>query len=42
LLTLKVIAAIHWHALRLLLKGMRLRVRPDLPDVRVTVVNTGN
>jgi hypothetical protein len=42
LLTLKVIAAIHWHALRLLLKGMRLRVRPNLPDVAVTVVNTGN
>ena len=42
LLTLKVVAAIHWHALRLLLKGMRLRVRPNLPDVAVTVVNTGN
>ncbi len=28
LLTLKVVAAIHWHALRLLLKGFRLRPRP--------------
>jgi DUF1365 family protein len=42
LLTLKVIAAIHWHALRLLLKGMRLRARPNPPDVPVTVVNAGN
>jgi DUF1365 family protein len=42
LLTLKVVAAIHWHALRLLLKGMRLRVRPNPPDVPVTAVNTGN
>jgi DUF1365 family protein len=42
LLTLKVVGAIHWHALLLLLKGMRLRARPNLPDVPVTVVNTGN
>ena len=28
LLTLKVIGAIHWHALRMLLKGYRLRARP--------------
>jgi uncharacterized protein len=42
LLTLKVIGAIHWHALRLLLKGMRLRARPNPPDVPVTVVDTGN
>ena len=42
LLTLKVVAAIHWHALRLLLKGMRPRVRPNPPDVPVTAVNIGN
>jgi uncharacterized protein len=42
LLTLKVMGAIHWHALRLLLKGMRLRARPNPPDMPVTVVNTGN
>lgn len=42
LLTLKVVGAIHWHALRLLLKGMRPRARPNPPDVPVTVVNTGS
>ena len=42
LLTLKVMGAIHWHALRLLLKGMRLRARPNPPNVPVTVVNTGS
>jgi uncharacterized protein len=40
LLTLKVVAAIHWHALRLLLKGFRLRPHPNPPDIPVTVVNT--
>jgi uncharacterized protein len=39
LLTLKVIGAIHWHALRLLLKGMKLRPRPAPPAAPVTVVN---
>ena len=39
LLTLKVIAAIHWHALRLLLKGLKLRPRPRPPAAPVTVVN---
>ena len=38
LLTLKVIGAIHWHALRLLLKG--LKPRPLPPAAPVTVVNT--
>jgi hypothetical protein len=38
LLTLKVIGAIHWHALRLLLKG--LKPRPLPPASPVTVVNT--
>jgi DUF1365 family protein len=41
LLTLKVIGAIHWHALRLVLKGFRLRPRPSPPQIPVTVVNTG-
>jgi DUF1365 family protein len=40
LLTLKVIGAIHWHALRLVLKGFRPRPRPSPPDIPVTVVNT--
>jgi len=40
LLTLKVIGAIHWHALRLLLKGLKLRPRPRPPATAVTVVNT--
>jgi DUF1365 family protein len=41
LLTLKVIGAIHWHALRLVLKGFRLQPRPSPPEIPVTVVNTG-
>ena len=40
LLTLKVIGAIHWHALRLLLKGLKLQPRPRPPAAPVTVVNT--
>ena len=40
LLTLKVVGAIHWHALRLLLKGLKLRPRPRPPAAPVTVVNT--
>lgn len=39
LLTLKVIAAIHWHALRLWLKGIRLRPRPHPPACPVTISN---
>ena len=38
LLTLKVVAAIHWEALRLLVKGIRWHPKPALPDQRVTVV----
>jgi|HubBroStandDraft_4_1064222.scaffolds.fasta_scaffold11734_2 hypothetical protein len=37
LLTLKVIGGIHWEALRLWLKGVRLRARPRPPDRAVTV-----
>lgn len=39
LLTLKVVGAIHWHALRMMLKGFRLRSRPKPPPIPVTVVN---
>jgi DUF1365 family protein len=38
LLTLKVIAAIHWHALRMLLKGYRIAPRPKPPLDSVTIV----
>jgi len=37
-LTLKVIAAIHWHALVMLVKGFKLRRRPSPPRNLVTVV----
>jgi uncharacterized protein len=37
-LTLKVIAAIHWHALVMLLKGFKLRRRPLPPRNLVTIV----
>jgi DUF1365 family protein len=37
LLTLKVIAGIHWEALRLWLKGIRLRTHPQPPSRAVTV-----
>ncbi len=33
LVTFKIVAAIHWEALRLWLKGVRLVVRPDTADV---------
>ncbi len=39
LLTLKVIGAIHWHAVKMVLKGFRLRPRPRPPTAPVTVVN---
>jgi len=39
--TLKVIGAIHWHALRMLLKGFKLRARPKPPRNPVTVVAAG-
>ncbi len=37
LLTLKVTLAIHWEALKLWLKGLRLRPRPPVPDSAVTI-----
>jgi DUF1365 family protein len=38
LLTLKVIAGIHWEALRLLAKGLRPRSKPAAPDQSMTIV----
>ena len=38
LLTLKVMAAIHWHALRLWLKGIRIRHKPEPPQEPTTPV----
>lgn len=40
LITLKVIAAIHWHALRMLLKGYRIAPRPKPPANGITVVGS--
>ena len=42
LLTLKVIAAIHWEALRLLLKGVRLQPQPAAPAGPSTIVKTSD
>lgn len=39
LLTLKVVAAIHWNALRLWWKGVPLVPRPDPPARSVTIIN---
>jgi uncharacterized protein len=39
LATLKVVGAIHWHALRMWLKGFKLRQHPKPPNIPVTVVN---
>jgi uncharacterized protein len=41
-ITLKVMAAIHWEALRLWLKGLRLRCRPRPPGAITTVVAAGS
>ncbi len=38
LLTLKVIAGIHWEAARLWMKGLPLHCRPAAPDSRVSIV----
>lgn len=37
LLTLKVVAAIHWEAVKLALKGLRLRPRPPAPSQPISV-----
>jgi len=37
-LTLKVMGAIHWEALRIWLKGIKLRIRPPPPEQSVTLV----
>jgi hypothetical protein len=39
LLTLKVIVAIHWHALRMVLKGFAVRTHPPAPSNPVTIVD---
>ncbi|NIJ41533.1 hypothetical protein FHS78_001823 [Parvibaculum indicum] len=41
LLTLKVVAGIHWEALKLLAKGLRFRSRPAPPASPVTVIAPG-
>jgi hypothetical protein len=38
LLTLKVVAAIHWEALRLWIKGVGLHRRPAAPACPVTII----
>jgi len=40
LMTLKAIGAIHWHAVRLWLKGVRYRRRPRAPRRAVSIVDT--
>jgi DUF1365 family protein len=40
LLTLKVMAAIHWHAFRLWCKGATFRAKPAAPERPVTVVRS--
>ena len=40
LVTLKVVGAIHWEALKLWAKGVRLVKRPPPPDAPVTIVDT--
>lgn len=42
LLTLKVVAGIHWEALKLFLKGVRLYPRPKPPRAAVTIGTAGN
>lgn len=37
-MTLGVVAAIHWEALKIWLKGEKIRTRPAKPEWAVTVV----
>lgn len=39
LMTLKVVVGIHWEALRIWLKGIKLRTRPRAPEEAVTMVS---
>ena len=41
-MTIKVIAAIHWEALRLWVKGIRLRSRPNPPERAATIVTANS
>lgn len=41
LLTLKVIGAIHWHALGMWLKGFKIRPRPSPPEISITIGHDG-
>ncbi len=41
LLSLKVISAIHFHAARIWLKGVKLRLRPPPPQQSATVIQSG-
>lgn len=40
LLSVKVLGAIHWEAVKLWTKGLRIQPRPSLPDHAITVVST--
>jgi len=42
LLTLKVVSAIHWEALRLWIKGVRLHPRPPAPSEAMTIIKRRN
>lgn len=42
LLTLKVIGAIHWHALKMWIKGFRLTNKPTAPDSLHTIVRSNH
>jgi DUF1365 family protein len=42
LLTLKVVSAIHWEALRLWTKGVRLHPRPPAPSEAMTIIKSKN
>jgi DUF1365 family protein len=39
LLTLKVMGAIHWEAVKLLIKGIRIRTRPPVPEHAVSYIS---
>ncbi len=41
-LTVKVVAAIHWHAAKMWIKGFTLKPRPTRPTASVTIVQSGH